>query len=136
MTQPVERDFPDIERLLAAVFAPLLGGDEHVGNEAPDNLEAVVPFLRVMRVGGPRTALYDYPIVELALLTAEDVDGLPMLSRFVNLLLDKPPPHAALDYVDCDPGPRELAWGDNDAVRHWGATLFLETRKVRLVPLP
>lgn len=136
MTQPVERDFPDIERLLGSIFAPLLGGDEHVGNATPDDLESVLPFVRVIRLGGPRTTNVDFPIVDLAYLDEDGADGLPAVSKLVNHLLSKPPPHPSIDWVDCDPGPRELPWGDSDAVRHWGATLFLETRKVRLVPLP
>lgn len=136
MTQPVERDFPNIERLLATIFAPMLGGDEHVGSQTPDNLEEVLPFLRAARVGGPRTHLYDYPIVEVDYFDVDETTGQPAVSRLVNHLLSKPPPHPSIDVVTCDPAPRELPWGDSDSVRRWGATLFFETRRVRVVLLP
>lgn len=136
MTQPVERDFANIERLLASIYAPMVGGVEHVGSHTPDNLEAVLPFLRAVRVGGPRTHLYDYPIVELDYFDVDEVSGQPAVSRLVNYLLDKPPPHPSIDFVSCDPAPRELPWGENESVRRWGATLFLETRRVRVALLP
>lgn len=136
MTGPVERDFPNIERLIAAVFADELGGLGHVGSETPDDLEAHLPFLRAVRIGGPRTHLYDYPIVELSYFAAGELAGAPGASRIANRLLAKPPPHPAIDVAFCEPAFRELPWGDSETVRHWGATFSFETRQVRVVLLP
>ena len=131
MTDPV-RDFPNIERLLAGVFASQLGGADHVGSETPEDLETHLPFLRIVRTGGPRTHLIDFPIVDLAYLAADELTGAPSASAVANLLLGKPPPHPSIDLVGCDLMFRELPWGDSDSVRHWGATFFLETRMVRV----
>jgi hypothetical protein len=131
VTDPV-RDFPNIERLLAGVFASLLGGTGHVGSETPEDLEAHLPFLRIVRTGGPRTHLVDFPIVDLAYLAADEFTGAPGASAVANLLLGKPPPHPSIDLVGCDLMFRELPWGDSDSVRHWGATFFFETRMVRV----
>jgi hypothetical protein len=137
LSDPVPaRDFPNIERLIAAVFADLLGGLDHVGSETPADLEDHLPFLRAVRVGGARTHLVDYPTADLDLFTADELAGAPLASLVANRLLGKPPPHPSLDLVGCEPTFRELPWGDNDNVRRWGATFFFETRQVRTVALP
>lgn len=132
MSDPVLRDFPDVERLLAGLYEPLLGGANHVGSETPDDLELRLPFLRLTRVSGPRTVLMDFPTVEWDYFDADELTGKPAASQLLNLLLRKPPPHPAIDLVTCPLGPRELPWS-NEAVRRWGATLDLQLRQVRVV---
>lgn len=137
MTQPVERNFPNIVRLLASIFAPMVGGAEFVGSRTPDNLEQLTHFVRLTKVDGPRTTLIDYPTVELDyFFTGDDVEGEQMAGQLVNHLLSKPAPHPSIDYVSCEMAPRELPWGDTDEVRRMGATLSFETRRVRLALLP
>lgn len=136
MTDPIERDFPNIERLITSLFIADLGGEEHVGSETPPDLEQVLPFLRVVRVGGPRTHQFDYPVVDLDYFDVSEAVGAPAASAIGNRLLGKPPPHPSLDLVGCEPAFRELPWGDNEDVRHWGATFFFETRMVRVALLP
>jgi len=136
VTDPIERDFPNIERLIASIFAEDLGGDDHVGSETPDDLEGHLPFLRVVRMGGPRTHLFDYPVVDLDYFAADETGGAPGASQVANRLLGKPPPHPSIDLVTCEPSFRELPWGDSESVRRWGATFFVETRMVRVVLLP
>lgn len=136
MSDPIERDFPNIERLVAEIFATQLGGAGHVGSETPDDLEQVLPFLRVVRVGGPRTHQFDYPVVDLDYFDVDEATGAPAASAIANRLLAKPPPHPSLDLVSCEPAFRELPWGDNESVRRWGATYFFETRMVRVAILP
>lgn len=135
MTDPIERDFPNIERLLYALFVTELGAG-HVGSETPGNLEAVLPFLRIVRTSGPRTHQFDYPVVDLSYFAADELSGAPGASRIANRLLAKPPPHPSLDVVRCEPAFRELPWGDSETVRHWGATFHFETRMVRVALLP
>lgn len=131
MTQPQPaRGFPNIERLLAEILAPHVGGEDHVGNETPDNLVEMMPFIRIERVAGGRGRIYDYPVVEIDWFYPDEIVGQPAVSDSVDFLLSNPPPHPSLDTVDCDPGPRELPW-DNEQVRHWGATFFFTTRRVR-----
>jgi hypothetical protein len=132
----VDRDFVNIERLIAHIFATDLGGLDHVGSETPDDLEQHLPFLRATRVGGPRTHQFDYPIVDLAYFAADELTGAPGASAIANRLLGKPPPHPAVDLVFCEPAFRELPWGDNENIRHWGATFTFETRMVRPLTLP
>ncbi len=132
MTGPVERDFPNIERVLYNLYYPILGGPDHAGTETPEDLELHLPFLRIVRTGGPRTHLIDYPIVELSYFRAEAAIGAPEASAIANRLLGKPPPHPSIDLVGCELMFRELPWGDSDSVRHWGATFYFETRMVRV----
>ncbi len=133
LTEPIARDFPNIERLLVVLFETDLGGAEHTGTETPDDLESRLPFLRVTRIGGSRTHQIDYPVVDLDLFDVDEAAGAPRASAIANRLLTKPAPHPSIDYVSCDPAFRELPWGDSETVRHWGATFFIETRKVRIV---
>lgn len=136
MTTPIERDFPNIERVIAGIFAAELGGAGHVGSETPADLEAHLPFLRAVRIGGQRTHLFDYPVVDLDYFDVDEATGAPAVSRLGNRLLSKPPPHPSLDLVTCEPSFRELPWGDSESVRRWGATFFIETRMVRVAALP
>lgn len=130
MSQPVERGFINIERLVASIAAPLVGGANHTGSETPADLEAKLPFVRARRVGGERTVHIDYPIVDVSFLAVDEVTGWPAVSELTDLLLSKP--HWSIDVAGCDPAPRELPWGDNENVRHWGATFFFELRRVQL----
>jgi hypothetical protein len=132
----VTRDFVNIERLIAHIFADELGGLDHVGSQTPADLEAHLPFLRAVRMGGPRTHLLDYPVVEVSYFAADEATGAPGASAIANRLLAKPPPHPAIDVVSCEPAFRELPWGDSETVRHWGATFAFETRMVRTLLLP
>ena len=136
MTSPTPRDFPNIERLIAAIFTSHLGGTDHVGSETPDDLEAHLPFLRVTRVGGARTHLVDYPVVDLDYFDVDEATGAPRASVIENRLLTKPPPHPAIDYATCEPAFRELPWGDSETVRRWNATFLFETRMVHPLVLP
>lgn len=136
MTQPVERDFPNIERLIASLFVDELGGWDHVGSTTPDDLEQRLPYLRVMRVDGTRTHQFDYPIVDLDYFDVDEATGAPRASRLANRLLGKPPPHPSIDVAYCEPSFRELPWGDSETVRRWGATFTFETRMVRVALLP
>jgi hypothetical protein len=136
VTDPIQRDFVNIERLIAHIFAAELGGLDHVGSETPDDLEAHLPFLRAVRMGGPRTHQIDYPVVEVSYFAVDELTGAPGASAIANRLLAKPPPHPAIDLVSCEPAFRELPWGDNENVRHWGATFAFETRMVRPLTLP
>jgi hypothetical protein len=135
VSDPIERDFPNIERLIASIFAVDLGAD-HVGSETPDDLEAVLPFLRAVRVGGPRTHQFDYPVVDLDFFDVDEAGGAPAASRIGNRLLAKPPPHPSIDLVSCEPSFRELPWGESESVRRWGATFYIQTRMVRVAVLP
>lgn len=133
MSDPIVRDFVNIERLIAELFAPLLGGVTHVGSVTPPDLEAHLPFLRATRIGGGRTHLFDYPMVDLDYFAADELTGAPGASQVANRLLSKPPPHPSLDVVFCEMAFRELPWGDSDSLRRWGATFAFETRMVRVV---
>lgn len=135
--EPVERDFPNIVRLLASILAPMVGGPDFVGSRTPDNLEQLTHFVRLTKVDGARTALVDFPTVELDyFFTGEDVEAERAAGRLVDHLMAKPPPHPSIDYVSCEMAPRELPWGDTDEVRRLGATLSFETRRVRVAHLP
>ncbi len=136
MTGPIARDFPNIERLLVALFAEQLGGEDHAGSVTPDDLEQHLPFARAVRVGGPRTHLLDFPVVEIDYLAADEAAGAPGASALANLLLAKPPPHPSIDLVTCEPSFHEVPWGDSEDVRCWTSTWFFETRMVRVAILP
>lgn len=136
MSAPHGRDFPNIERLLLfGVYAPLVGGVTHVGSFTPDNLEEVLPFLRVVRMGGARGQHFDYPSVDVSYFALDEATGSPAASMLANVVMTKPYPHPALDSVDCTIAPREVGWRNPD-VRHWSWTYEIQTRRVREPFLP
>lgn len=59
------RGFPDLELALLDHLADLVGGDEHTGNETPDDLQGRLPFLRVTRIGGSDDGLTDSAEVDV-----------------------------------------------------------------------
>lgn len=135
MTGPIVRDFPNIERLLCLGIYALVLGEDHVGTETPDNLEAVLPFIRVNRIGGPRGEVLDFSDVDVSYFDVDEAVGAPAASTLANLVMTRPYPHPALDRVDCPTAPRELPWR-NAEVRHWGWSYQIQTRKVRALLLP
>lgn len=134
MTTPV---FPSIERLLSVVFLPLVGGNPAlVGSETPPNLHELPYFIRSVRLGGDRDAVWDYPTVDVSCFAPDELVGWPLANAAADLLLSRPPPHPAIDLVLCNIGPREVPWGDDDGMRRWDATFDLELRRTRLPATP
>lgn len=132
LTAPVTPRFANIQHLLAFLTQDMFGGPEHTDSETPDDFTDRLPFARFMRVDGSRSALFDYPVVEVDVFSLTEAEGEPLAADLCDFLLRKPPPHPAIDLAFCDPAPRELPWGDG-SIRRWNATYAFELRRTRLL---
>lgn len=122
--------FPDVDKALVTLLAPLAGGSGKAGTEVPADLQSRMPYIRVGRIGGADNGRTDFPIIDVdffaatrdvALAGAEAVrDRLTGSYHFVNGVL--------IDSVTTVVGPRELVWLGM-GVRRFTGTYRLETRR-------
>lgn len=124
----VVRRFPDVQRVLIAGLETLVGVG-HVGVETPDDLDVRLPFVRVMRIGGPRDRLNDHATVDVDVFAASYTAAETLAETISEWLCGPPPGARELDRVDCDVAPRELPWSDGETLRRWGATYRAVTRR-------
>lgn len=124
------RRFPDVTRLLVGALENLVGA-VHTGPETPENLQDVLPFVRVQRIGGSRDRLNDFPTVQVDVFAdsysvaealADDVD---------QWLTGPPPPLDELDRAIHDVAPRRLPWGDERIVRFQSQYTIVTRRRRR-----
>ncbi|MFI7608785.1 hypothetical protein ACIBTV_27245 [Micromonospora sp. NPDC049366] len=131
MTAPWSR-FPDVQRALAALLEPLAGGAGHTGAQTPENLQQVLPFIRVYRRGGSSDRFNDYASVEVDVFAATygGDSGAEALSERVRQFLTGQP-HAigpvVLDRITCTSAPAERPWAPD--VRRIGATYQVVSRR-------
>lgn len=126
MTTPLRR-FPDVQRALVTILGPLVDG--RAGAETPSDLESRMPFIRVIRTGGPSDRVNDYATVEVDCF-AGTYTAAELLAEQVRQLLTGPPLRAGaaiLDRISCESAPTELPWAPG--VRRFGATYVVVSRR-------
>lgn len=116
--------FPDVQRVLVAALA----GFGTTGLETPADWAGQLPFLRVMRTGGPSDRINDSAVVDVDVFDATYTEVEDLAERVRQYLTGPPPPVAVFDRVDCEIGPREIPWGDGD-VRRFHATYRITSRR-------
>lgn len=122
--------FPDVQKVLAALLAPLAGGPGHAGSETPEDLQAVLPYIRIVRrPGGPSDHVNDYATVVIDVFAARYDIAEPLAEDVRQLLIGGPHAvgRAVLDRITCPGGPSELPWGPG--VRRFGATYRVVSRR-------
>ncbi len=129
MTAPFLR-FPDVQRLLVFELEALAGAG-HTAIQTPPDLTDVLPFVRVLRIGGPSDRLHDFPTIDVDVFAATYTAAELLAEQIRQWLVGPPPPVRELDRVDVDVAPRELPWGDGSTVRRFGATYRAVTRRHR-----
>lgn len=129
VTAPILR-FPDVQKVLVGVFTTLLGAG-HAGTETPTNLDQVLPFVRVMRIGGPSGQVDDSAQVEVDVFGTTYAQVEPLAEQIRQLLCGPPPPSPFLDRIACDVGPCEAPWGDGPT-RRWNAAYQVVSRRHRM----
>lgn len=126
MTAPFLR-FPDVQRVLVDDLETLAGVG-HTAIETPVDLAGSLPFVRVLRIGGPSDHLNDHASIDIDVFAAT-YDACEQLAEQIRQhLVGPPPPVAALDWVGCDAGPREMPWGDG-TIRRFNATYTVVSRR-------
>ncbi|MBQ1047854.1 hypothetical protein KBX50_05195 [Micromonospora sp. C51] len=131
MTAPWSR-FPDVQRALATLLEPLAGGAGHTGAQTPDDLQQVLPFIRITRRGGGSDRLNDYASVEVDVFADQygGDDGAEALAERVRQFLTGAPravPPVVFDRITCVSGPTERPWAPE--VRRFGAAYLVVSRR-------
>lgn len=128
MTTPFLR-FPDVQRVLVTDLAALVGADR-TAIETPPNLAELLPFVRVVRVGGGRDRINDQPTVDIDVFAATYTAAEELADQIDTWLVGPPPTPRVFDRVEVEVAPRELPWGDG-TVRRFNATYRIFSRRRR-----
>ena len=123
--------FPDIQRVLVTL-ARTVEGVAAAGTETPADLQQRLPFVRVARIGGPRTSTLDSPTVDVDVFASTYAVGQSLAGRVSDLFLSAP--HVAggalIDTAASITGPVEVPWAD-PGVRRFLATYRFTLRPAR-----
>jgi hypothetical protein len=122
--------FPDVQRRLVNALEAWIGAG-HVGVETPPSFDGLLPFVRVVRVGGPSDRLNDQAAVDIDVFGESYLATEQLAEEIRQWLCGPPPAIAVFDRVGCDTGPRELPWGDG-LVRRWGASYSITARRTQV----
>jgi hypothetical protein len=128
LTGPIWR-FPKVQRVLVAEL-PAIVGAGRVAARTPPNLADVLPFVRVMRVGGGRDRINDLPTVDVDVFAATFTAAEALAEDIDAWLVGPPPAPRVFDRVEVEIAPRELPWGDG-TVRRFNATYRIVSRRRR-----
>lgn len=120
--------FPNVQRELVADLVALLPGPQHVGTETPVNLADVLPFVRVVRRGGPRDRLNDTPSVDIDAWDITYAELERLVEQICERIVGPPPSVWQFDRVEIPVGPQELPWGDG-SIRRIGLTAQVVSRR-------
>jgi hypothetical protein len=127
LTSPA-RIFPDTAALLKAYFETLLGPG-HAGTKTPDNLAAVLPFVRVQRAGGSADGVNDHPTLHLDVFGDTYADTNHLAAELVEQVCGRRPPVPQIDEITCTSGPSEQPYAGS-AVRRFHVVLTAVCRRV------
>jgi hypothetical protein len=126
----VSRRFPDVTRILVAALEVWVDGDSNrTGPATPADLQARLPFVRAVRIGGGRDRLSDFPTVSVDVFAASYSGAETLMEDIDQWLCGPPPPIPLFDRVEHDVAPRRLPWGDETLFR-WQAQYTVVTRRV------
>lgn len=124
--------FPDVERVLADLFADLASAaDATVVTVLPADLQQVLPVIRVRRLGGGDDRWTDQPRVDIEVYAASREAGKPLALQLQARLLSYPhsTSHGVIDHAATEVGPQELPYADQD-LRLFPATYRLSLRRL------
>jgi hypothetical protein len=117
-----------VQRLLVVQLADIVGAGR-VAVQTPNDLEQVLPFVRVMRIGGGRDWVNDMATVDVDVFAASYTAAEVLATQIDDWLCGPPPGPAELDRVICEVAPRELPWSDLVSVRRWASTYQVVSRR-------
>lgn len=129
--------FPNMPRTLAGLLTGAgFVAAGRVGAETPANLEQVLPFIRVRRVGGASGQVDDRAVIDLDVFAADTTTGEPLaenVRQYLSQAGSLPAVNrAVIDRVEVISAPQELPWGDGTRVRRYGATYRITARRHRI----
>lgn len=124
--------FPDIERTLVDLLVDLVAGCDNIGPKTPPGLEAVMPFIRVQRIGGADDGITDSPVVAIDTFAADRSTSLALAEAIRQRLLTGP--HTVADRGTVDKtttatAPSEVPWSTSQTVTRFAASYRVTARR-------
>ncbi len=118
--------FLDVETALVELFSDLAT----TGTVTPPSLLTSLPFVRVTRIGGLDTRLFDTARVDVDSFGATRAVSYDLAEACRQRLLSYPQVTAAgvIDLVVTNAGPHEVPWGDTN-VRRFTASYSISARR-------
>lgn len=130
--------FPSIEEVVRELLLRELDDaftdGTQIGVEYPADLASRLPYAAIERIGGPRTRLNDYPLLDVEVFASSRTQAESLSERIDALLLGYPHSvmvgtrHVAIDSVTPLTTPRRIPWDDAN-VRRFGATYQFSVRR-------
>jgi hypothetical protein len=128
----VVRQFLPVHRALARLLtAAGLVAPDAIGSETPGDLQARMPYVRIVRVGGGSDLVNDYPQVDIDVFATTSRAGEDLAERIRQFLTLPAPAYTSgvlLDRIDCLTAATERPWADT-RVRRYGATYRVVSRR-------
>lgn len=102
--------FASVPTVVAQLLGTTLAAPNRVGLAVPGNLTGLLPFVRVLRAGGPRDRLNDYARITVDVLDTDYVRGETLAQDIAELLAAGRLRFGAvvIDRVAVDTAPREV----------------------------
>lgn len=121
------REFPNVEALIVALIdtTGLVAG---VGSDLPQNLQYRLPYVLVVRSGGPDDGVSDFPLVDAEVYAARKANG-RRLSEQIRQRLLRDLPGWPIDRIETVGAIQELPFGTRN-VRRWTNTFRVTTRRI------
>ena len=123
--------FPDVALVLIEVFADIAAAASAATvTNLPADLQAVLPVIRVRRLGGGDDRWTDAPRVDVEVYAATRAVAVPLAEQLRQRLLSRPhaTAHGVIDRAVTEVGPQEIPYEDQD-VRLVAATYRLSLRR-------
>jgi hypothetical protein len=124
--------FQDVETVLMTYLTGVVTGAT-CGTATPDNLGDVLPFIRIMRIGGGDDRHFDTAKVSIDSFGLTRMDSYTLGEAIRQALLSYPivipgTPDQVIDLVTTETAPQEIPWGDVN-VRRRNAVYSVWTRR-------
>lgn len=121
--------FPDVTALLLDLLEAF-AGEGRVNTETPDDLQQVLPFVRVRRISGPSDRVNDYAQVDVDVYHSTYAAGEPLAQQILQYLTGQKlrGDLAVVDRVQCNVAPIERPH-PTPGVRWFHAEYLLVSRR-------
>lgn len=126
----VQAAFPDAERIVGDLLADLVAAGS-VGNETPANLQDVLPFIRVRRIGGTDDRITDTARVDVDAYAADATTAKDLAEQARQRIITgfAVTAHGILDRGYTESGPALLPVDDTAGIRRVTTTYRVSARR-------
>lgn len=126
----VQAAWPDVERIVGDLLAGLTAPGS-IGSETPANLQDVLPFIRVRRIGGSDDLITDAARVDVQVYAADAAQAKQLAETARQRILagSAVTSHGVLDHGRTEAGPMILPADDTAGIRRIVSTYRVSVRR-------